>query len=115
MTQMKKPPVGAHYGLRDWILQRASAVLMLVAIIILAVAFFVQQPNTYEEWRGFVLTSWVRIVLLMTVLAAAWHGYIGARDVFMDYIKHDGLRLFKTAGTAVYVITCAVWAAHILL
>jgi len=112
---VKRAPVGAHYGLRDWLIQRASAIVMLAAIVILGVAFFVQQPGTYQEWRDFIFTGWVRILLLLTFLSAAWHGYIGARDIFMDYIKPDGFRLFKTAGAALYVIICALWAAHILL
>lgn len=111
----KKPPVGAHYGLRDWIVQRASAALILFVLLIVGAALIIQHPDSYTEWRAFILESWVRVMLLLLVLAAAWHGYIGARDILMDYIKHDGFRLFKTVGAAVYLLVCAVWAAHILL
>ena len=112
---VKKPPVGAHYGLRDWLAQRITALVMVAAIIILAIALISQNPDSYQEWQAFMAAGWVRVLLFSTVLALVWHGFIGARDIFMDYLKHDGLRLFKTASTVVYLLICTVWAAKILL
>ncbi|MGU9951583.1 MAG: succinate dehydrogenase, hydrophobic membrane anchor protein [Gammaproteobacteria bacterium WSBS_2016_MAG_OTU1] len=112
---VKKPPIGAHYGLRDWIAQRATAVVMVVAILILAIALFVIRPDDYNSWRAFIDMEWVRVLLFCTVLATVWHGFIGARDIYMDYLKHDGIRLLKTTGMVVYLLACVVWAARILL
>ena len=112
---MKKAPVGAHYGLRDWLAQRATAAVMAAAFFIITAMLIVCRPDSYEEWRAFILHGAVRVSLFCTVLALAWHAFIGARDIFMDYLKHDVLRLFKIIGSAVYLVVCVVWAAKILL
>ena len=35
----KRLVVGAHYGLKDWLLQRITAVIMIIFTIVLLVAF----------------------------------------------------------------------------
>ncbi len=112
---VKKPPVGAHYGLRDWIAQRVTAAFLIFACAVFAVALIVCKPSGFAEWRAFVFSGWTRVLLFGSVLALVWHAFIGARDILMDYIKHDMLRLFKTAGTVVYLLACLIWAAVILL
>lgn len=112
---IKKPPVGAHYGLRDWLAQRATAAAMVVGTIVLAVMIFLRRPDTYYEWLAFMQHGAVRVLLFSMVLAIAWHAYIGARDIFMDYIKNDMFRMIKISGCFAYLAICVVWAAKILL
>lgn len=111
----KRIPVGAHYGLRDWLVQRVSAVVMAAAAAVLFIALTVAAPQGFEAWRDFIMQGWVRILLLLTVVALVWHAFIGGRDIFMDYLKHDLLRLVKMVGLAIYLLVCLLWAASILL
>ena len=111
---VKKPPVGAHYGLRDWVIQRATAALMILAFGILGAALIVCRPSGYDEWREFMGAGWIRLLVFFTVAAISWHGLIGARDIVMDYLKNDMLRLAKHVGIAAYFIVCTAWAAMIL-
>ncbi|MCH9705276.1 MAG: succinate dehydrogenase, hydrophobic membrane anchor protein [Proteobacteria bacterium] len=112
---VKKAPVGAHYGLRDWLVQRISALVIVVATLILFIALLVVEPQGFREWHAFVGQIWVRVLLMLTILALVWHAFIGARDIFMDYLKHDLLRLFKIVGVIIYLLICLIWAASILL
>ena len=111
---VKQPPVGAHYGLRDWLAQRATAALMIVAFGVLAAALIVCRPSGYAEWREFMGTEWVRLLLFLSVVMIAWHGLIGARDIVMDYVKPDLFRLVKHIGIVAYFVVCVAWAAMIL-
>ena len=115
MALEKKSPVGAHYGLRDWLAQRATATVLAVVIIILFAALVLCRPSGYEAWRAFVMHGGVRLLLLLGIFALVWHAFIGVRDIFMDYIKHDMFRLLKITGAAVYLLVCLLWAAMILL
>lgn len=114
MVGADKTPVGANYGLRDWLAQRLTAVVMVAAALVLFVALVVVKPAGYEAWRAFVMQGWVRLTLMLMVLALLWHAFIGARDIFMDYIRHDGWRLAKVAGCVVYLLVCLLWAAGLL-
>lgn len=111
---VKQPPVGARYGLRDWLAQRATAALMILAFAILAGALVVCRPSGFAEWREFVGTGWVRLLLFVSAFLVAWHGFIGVRDIVMDYVKPDWFRLMKHIGAAVYFAVCVAWAAMIL-
>ena len=44
---------GAHYGLRDWVMQRATAVLMLIYTVALIV-FLLALPGDYAAWQAFL-------------------------------------------------------------
>jgi succinate dehydrogenase / fumarate reductase membrane anchor subunit len=48
----KRLVVGAHYGLRDWLAQRVTAVVMAVYTVILLVCFFTSANFSYEGWAA---------------------------------------------------------------
>ena len=106
--------MGAHYGLRDWLAQRATAALMILAFGALGAALIACRPSGFGEWREFMGTGWVRLLVFLSAVMIAWHGFIGARDIVMDYVKPDWFRLAKHIGVAAYFIACAAWAAMIL-
>ena len=43
---------GAHYGLRDWAMQRATAVIMLVYTVAFII-FLLALPGDYDSWQAF--------------------------------------------------------------
>ena len=43
---------GAHYGLRDWAMQRITAVIMVIYTVAMIVILFTL-PHEYEAWRAF--------------------------------------------------------------
>ena len=49
---VNRQPVGAHYGLKDWIGQRATAVYMAVYTVIFAVCALTLPEFTHEAWSG---------------------------------------------------------------
>lgn len=115
MGVVHKKPVGAHYGLRDWLAQRITALVLVVATIVLFVAVLVLQPSDFVQWQAFIGRAWVRLLLLLVVVSIVWHAFIGGRDIFMDYLKHDWLRLTKVIGLILYLLICLLWAMQILL
>ena len=48
----KRLVVGAHYGVRDWIAQRATAGIMAVYTVILLAWFFGAHDFSYEGWAS---------------------------------------------------------------
>ena len=54
--------VGAHYGLRDWIAQRATAVVMAVYSVILLVTVGAIGPDSFEAWRGIFANGFMNCV-----------------------------------------------------
>lgn len=106
--------VGAHYGLRDWLAQRISAVLMAVYTAILAVVLLTGSPITYGVWKDLFAQGWMRVATLLFAVSLAWHAWVGVRDVLMDYVKPDGLRLALQVTVLLAIAACLGWTVQIL-
>ena len=110
----KRLVVGAHYGLRDWLAQRITAVIMAVYTVILLGWFFGAQAFSYDGWAGIFATQWMKLATFVTLLSLFYHAWVGIRDIWMDYIKPVGTRLLLQALTIVWLLACAGYAAQIL-
>jgi len=106
--------VGAHYGLRDWLAQRVTAVIMAVYSVIVLVALLRGQPINYGVWRDLFTQGWMRVATLLFAASLAWHAWVGVRDILMDYIKHTGLRLALETVVLLTLAGYLAWAIQIL-
>lgn len=107
--------VGAHYGLRDWMAQRVTAIIMAVYTVIILVAFLSGTNFSYEGWAGMFSHQWFRLATFVTFLALLYHAWVGMRNIWMDYVtKSVALRLVLQVATIAWLIGCAGWAAQII-
>jgi len=111
---VKRIVVGAHYGTRDWLAQRITAVIMAVYTVIAFFVFASRSPFTRESWKALFAAGWMRIATLLFALSLAWHAWVGVRDILMDYVKHDGLRLALQVVTVLLLAGYVSWVIEIL-
>ena len=107
--------VGAHYGLRDWLGQRATAVLMVLYTLLLLAALLVQKPAGYPAWYGLFAAAWMKVATLTFIACLLYHAWVGIRDIWMDYVKPTGVRLVLEVGSIVWLAACGMWALKIFL
>jgi succinate dehydrogenase / fumarate reductase, membrane anchor subunit len=111
----KRLVVGAHYGLRDWLAQRVTAIVMALYTVILLIAFLTGSRFSYEGWAGLFAQQWFKIATFVTFLSLFYHAWVGMRDIWMDYCtKSVGLRLVLQVATLLWLVGCAGWAAQII-
>jgi len=110
----KRVVVGAHYGLRDWLVQRVTAVLMALFTAALLVQLLMPGKLGYERWAGIFAAQWMKVLTFVVIVSLAWHVWVGMRDIWMDYIKPVGLRLGLQVFTLVWLAACAGWAVQVL-
>jgi len=106
--------VGAHYGMRDWLAQRVTAIVMVIFTVVLLVSFLTGQNFTYEGWAGLFARQWFKLFTLVTFFGLYYHVWVGIRDIWMDYIKSVGLRLTLQIATVLWLLACAAWTVQIL-
>ena len=111
---MKRLVVGAHYGLRDWLAQRVTAAIMAVYSVIVAAIVLKNSPLTYAVWRDLFAQGWMRVATLLFAASLAWHVWVGVRDIIMDYVKPDGLRLTLEIVTLLVIAVYLGWTVQIL-
>jgi len=105
---------GAHYGLRDWLAQRITAVIMALYSVIITVVLLFGQPISYGVWKDLFAQGWMRVATLLVAVSFAWHAWVGVRDILMDYIKPDGLRLALQVLVLVTIAGYLGWTVQIL-
>ncbi len=106
--------VGAHYGLRDWLIQRVTAVMMVAGSLLLA-GFLLLHPHPgYDGWTALFAGGPVRSFALLFLLGLYYHAWIGVRDIVMDYIKPAWIRLLIHVLVILTLIVYVIWSVQIL-
>jgi succinate dehydrogenase / fumarate reductase membrane anchor subunit len=105
---------GAHYGLRDWLAQRITAVVMAIYSVIAVVVLISNNGITYSVWRDLFSQGWMRVATLLFMASLAWHAWVGMRNILMDYIKPEGLRLSLQVVVLLVIASYFGWTIQIL-
>ncbi len=105
---------GAHYGLRSWLVQRVSAVVMAAYALFIAGWMLLNAPFGYAAWTALFSSNVVRSFTLLALLAAFLHAWVGVRDIVMDYVKPAGARLAIHVVVILALMLYAIWSVQIL-
>ena len=106
--------VGAHYGLRDWLAQRVTAVVMAVYTILFLIMLARLPQIDYAHWKAMWELPLMRYATVLFLVSLFIHAWIGVRNIFMDYIKSTGLRLMLYVLVILALIWYAAWSVQIL-
>ena len=110
----KRLVVGAHYGMRDWLAQRATAVVMAIYTVILLLVFLTAPEINHTTWSGLFGLQWFKAMTFVVFVCLFYHAWVGIRDIWMDYVKSVALRLTLQIATILWLIGCAGYAAQII-
>lgn len=100
-------------GLRAWLVQRVSAVYMLLFIVYFLIRLVTDPPRSYSEWHGWMMHSSVSIATGVFFAALLAHVWIGVRDVIMDYIHPVALRVSVLTLLGFGLMAMGLWVAQI--
>lgn len=109
-----KNPVGAHYGLGDWLLQRLTAAVMAGYTLFVFACLVAGRPSSYSDLKVLIGDGFIRIFTMLFFVALLYHAWVGMRDILMDYVKATGLRLALQAAVGLALVVYLIWSASIL-
>mgnify|MGYP000029125584 CR=1 FL=1 len=79
-------------GVHDFILLRASAVILAVYTFYI-LGFFITTPEvTFEIWQGFFANLCTKVLTVLALFSLLIHAWIGVWQVLSDYVKPAFLR-----------------------
>lgn len=110
----RRAVTGAHYGVKDWLVQRVTAVLMTLYLIALAGVLFSVTPQDYAAWKGIFNHQGMRIATFVFFMCVFWHSWIGMRNILMDYVHSTAIRLTAQIVVVTALLFYWVWIAEIL-
>jgi succinate dehydrogenase / fumarate reductase membrane anchor subunit len=104
----------AHYGWRGWLMQRVTAVVMLVYTLFLLAVLAGLNRIDYEHWKALWSLPVMRYATVLFVVSLLLHAWVGVRNILMDYIKDTGLRLVLYVLVILTLFAYGVWSVQIL-
>jgi succinate dehydrogenase / fumarate reductase membrane anchor subunit len=114
VTRPLRQAVGAHYGSKDWLVQRVTAVVMAAyTILVLGLALW-NGGIDYALWKALFARGAWKLATFVFMLALCWHAWIGVRDIWMDYVKPVGARLTLEVLTVLALAAYVGWTVQIL-
>lgn len=101
-------------GLSDWVLQRASAVILATYSIFIVGYILLNPDMSYVQWKELFSCTSVRIYSLLAVLSLVAHSWVGLWTIATDYIKPAKIRFVFNAAVIVTLFVFLVWSIEIL-
>ena len=101
-------------GLRDWLVQRVTAVVLAVYIIFLLGYFLCTQDIDYSRWEALFSLNSMKVATLLALLALMLHAWIGVWTIFTDYIKCVVIRIVLELIVIVALVAYFVWGLILL-
>ena len=111
---LERVVTGANYGLRDWLMQRVTAVLMVLYIFFMAGWLLLHPQPGYDSWTALFSSNVVRSCTLLFFLSVFAHAWVGMRDVVMDYVPSAGVRLVIYVVIILALLFYVIWGVQIL-
>jgi succinate dehydrogenase / fumarate reductase, membrane anchor subunit len=105
---------GAHYGLRDWLIQRITGVVMLLYTLGIGGYLLLQPKLDYNAWSLLFSSNVVRTFTMLFLLSVFYHAWIGVRDIVMDYVNPAMIRLFIHMMVILTMLLYTIWSVQIL-
>jgi succinate dehydrogenase / fumarate reductase, membrane anchor subunit len=101
-------------GMRLWLSQRLTAVVMAAYIVLLIILLVALQPNNHAAWRALFAASWIGIATFLFFLSLFIHAWLGVSDVFKDYVFNLKLRVVLQIIVDILLVIYLVWVSFIL-
>lgn len=83
-----------HQGLRDWLIQRVSAILMIIYTIVIFYFLASHTKVDYADWHELFACRWMKIFTIIILISLMYHAWVGIWTILTDYVKPFVLRLF---------------------
>ncbi len=100
-------------GVRDWLIQRVTAVIIFIYLAYLAYFVISHTPVSYSEWHMLFACQWMQLASSLVLLAIVWHAWVGMWTVLTDYVKCSGLRMILQSVFIVTLLGCLVWGLRL--
>lgn len=100
-------------GMRLWLMQRFTAILMAVFFVLFAVRFWQSAPHNYDEWLQFNQPLWWRVTNWLFWISLFLHAWLGVRDVFKDYVPKYWLRNLLTKILHLLLWLYFLWVSYL--
>ena len=84
-------------GLKDWLIQRLTAIYLMLYTVLFAGIWIGCGPWDYSKWTALFQAGWFQVATALALFMILLHAWIGIWTVTTDYIKSTALRILVQA------------------
>lgn len=103
-----------HQGLRDWVIQRISAIFMAAYSIGLILYILCHPGLSFAEWHNLFAQQWIKVATILFILSLMLHAWVGIWTIFTDYVKPFVIRGILNVLVLLMLFACFFWGVLIL-
>lgn len=104
----------SHRGLRDWVIQRISAIYMGIYFIALILYCLCHSSFSYGEWHALFGSHFMKVATILSLTCLIFHTWVGIWTVMTDYIKPFVLSCIMQVLVFFFLAACFIWGILIL-
>ncbi|MCW7549729.1 succinate dehydrogenase membrane anchor subunit [Photorhabdus sp. APURE] len=101
-------------GIHDWLLLRASAMIIVLYVLYMLGFVITTSEITYEVWRGFFASSITKVFTVLALFSILAHAWIGMWQVLTDYVKPLALRLMLQLAIIVALMAYLIYGTIVV-
>jgi succinate dehydrogenase membrane anchor subunit len=105
----------SHSGTGDFWRQRVTAVAMALLIIPVIVVMMMLLGRNQAGAAQILGSPGIAIILLLFIVASAWHMKIGMQVVIEDYVQNEKLKLASVMANNFFSIAVALASVYAIL
>lgn len=95
-------------GLYGWLVQRFTAVFLLLYILFLVFVFFTSPDIQFHQWQALYFNNTLRIFSLIALLSLCAHAWIGMWTIATDYLTPRRLGASANKLRILFEILCLI-------
>ena len=101
-------------GMRLWLSQRLTALVMAAYIVLLLVLLVIMKPTGFVAWHAFASPVWFKLATLLFFMCLFVHAWLGVADVLKDYVFNKTLRAYMQIAVDIALVAYLFWLMFIL-
>jgi succinate dehydrogenase / fumarate reductase, membrane anchor subunit len=101
-------------GMRLWLSQRLTALVMAFYIVALTILLLIIQPSGHAAWHALIAPIWFRVATLVFFMCLFMHAWLGVADVLKDYVFNKTLRGYMQIVVDLLLVLYLFWLSFIL-
>ena len=102
------------HGMRTWLLQRLTAIYMLVYLIGFGLVVLQTPTIDFTVWRNLFVSPAANITTGLFFFSILFHAWVGIRDILIDYVPMSSIRFLLWALITLGLIALGLWVSMIL-
>src|SRR5204863_334355 len=122
MTARIERPLSPHLQTYRWtltmalsIVQRLTAVAMVLLIVPVIVVVLMLIPSNQAGAKQIFSSLPIAIIMLLFIVASAWHMKIGMQVVIEDYVHNEKIKLASVMANNFFCIAVALASIYAIL